>query len=155
MPVEIEHKFLLKNDNWRQHIQQSSRIRQAYLGAMTQASVRVRIEGSKANINIKSAGLSLRRMEYEYAIPLAEANEMLDQLCEHPQIDKLRHLVKHGQHVWEIDEFFGDNAGLLVAEIELLSEDEEFEVPDWAGEDVTQDGRYYNVKLVKHPFNKW
>ena len=81
MPVEIEHKFLLKNDNWRQHIQQSSRIRQAYLGTMTQASVRVRIEGSKANINIKSAGLSLRRMEYEYAIPLDEAHEMLDQLC--------------------------------------------------------------------------
>ena len=73
----------------------------------------------------------------------------------HPQIDKLRHLVKYGQHVWEIDEFFGDNAGLLVAEIELSSEDEEFEVPDWAGEDVTQDGRYYNVNLVKHPFNNW
>ena len=117
MPVEIERKFLLKNASWRQHIQQTTHIRQAYLGSMTKASVRVRVEGDNATINIKSADLSMRRMEYEYAIPLTEAHEMLDQLCEQPQIDKQRHLVKHGQHVWEIDEFFGDNAGLIVAEI--------------------------------------
>jgi adenylate cyclase len=155
MPVEIERKFLLKNDNWRQHIERSARIRQGYLGAITKASVRIRIEGDKANINIKSAGLSMRRMEYEYSIPLDEANEMLDKLCERPQIDKLRHIVQHGKHVWEIDEFFGDNAGLIVAEIELAAETEAFEMPAWAGEEVTQDPRYYNVNLVKHPFKNW
>lgn len=155
MPVEIERKFLLKNDNWRQHTEQSTRIRQGYLGAIAKASVRIRIEGDNANINIKSAGLSMRRMEYEYSIPLDEANEMLDKLCEHPQIDKLRHIVKHGKHVWEIDEFFGDNAGLVVAEIELGDEVEMFYMPSWAGEEVTQDPRYYNVNLVKHPFKDW
>ena len=155
MPVEIERKFLLKHDSWRQHIQHSSRIRQGYLGAIAKASVRIRIEGDKANINIKSAELSMRRMEYEYAIPLDEASEMLDKLCESPQIDKFRHLVKHGDHTWEIDEFFGDNAGLIVAEIELSAEDEVFDLPPWAGEDVTQDPRYYNVNLVKHPFKNW
>lgn len=155
MPVEIERKYLLKHDGWRQHIQHSARIRQGYLGAMARASVRIRIEGDKANINIKSAELSLRRMEYEYAIPVDEANEMLDKLCESPQIDKFRHLVKQGAHTWEIDEFCGDNAGLIVAEIELTAEDEVFELPSWAGEDVTQDPRYYNVNLVKHPFNSW
>ena len=155
MPVEIERKFLLKNDSWRQHIEHSARIRQGYLGAIAKASVRIRVEGDKANINIKSAELTMRRMEYEYSIPLDEANEMLDKLCESPQIDKQRHIVKHGQHVWEIDEFFGDNAGLIVAEVELAAENESFAVPDWAGADVTHDPRYYNVNLVKHPFKNW
>lgn len=155
MPVEIERKFLLKNDNWRQHIERSARIRQGYLGAIAKASVRIRIEGDQANINIKSAELAMRRMEYEYSIPLDEANEMLDKLCEHPQIDKLRHIVKHGKHVWEIDEFFGDNVGLVVAEIELGDEVEMFDIPSWVGEEVTQDPRYYNVNLVKHPFKNW
>ena len=155
MPVEIERKFLLKNDNWRAHAEQSTRIRQGYLGALAKASVRIRVEGDHANINIKSAELSMRRMEYEYSIPLEEASEMLDRLCEQPQIDKLRHIVKHGKHVWEIDEFFGDNAGLVVAEIELSDETESFDMPAWAGTDVTQDARYYNVNLVKHPFRRW
>ncbi|MDQ1363018.1 MAG: adenylate cyclase, partial [Pseudomonadota bacterium] len=119
MPVEIERKFLLRNDSWRQHIEHSARIRQGYLGVIAKASVRIRVEGDKANINIKSAELAMRRMEYEYGIPLDEANEMLDRLCESAQIDKWRHLVKQGRHVWEIDEFSGDNAGLIVAEIEL------------------------------------
>lgn len=155
MPVEIERKFLLKHDGWRQHIEHSARIRQGYLGTIARASVRIRVEGDKANINIKSAELSMRRMEYEYSIPLAEANEMLDKLCESPQIDKLRHIVKHGRHVWEIDEFLGDNAGLIVAEVELAAENETFVLPDWAGAEVTQDPRYYNVNLVKHPFKNW
>jgi adenylate cyclase len=155
MPVEIERKFLLKNDNWRAQAEQSTRIRQGYLGALAKASVRIRVEGDHANINIKSAELSMRRMEYEYSIPLEEANEMLDRLCEHTQIDKLRHIVKYGKHVWEIDEFFGDNAGLVVAEIELGNEIEKFDMPGWAGEDVTEDPRYYNVNLVKHPYKKW
>lgn len=155
MPVEIERKFLLKNDSWRQHIEHSARIRQGYLGTIAKASVRIRVEGDKANINIKSAELAMRRMEYEYDIPLDEANEMLDKLCESPQIDKLRHIVKQGRHVWEIDEFFGDNAGLIVAEVELSAEDEVFDMPSWAGAEVTHEPRYYNVNLVKHPFKNW
>lgn len=117
--------------------------------------MRIRIEGDKANINIKSAELAMRRMEYEYPIPLKDAQEMLDKLCEKSQIDKIRHKVHIGKHVWEIDEFFGDNQGLIVAEIELASEDETFDIPEWLGAEVTQDKRYYNVNLIKHPFKDW
>ena len=155
MPVEIERKFLVKNDTWWSHVDHSTRIRQGYLAPIDKASVRVRIDGDKANINIKSATLGIRRMEYEYPIPVHEAEEMLNQLCRTPQIDKIRHRVKQGKHTWEIDEFFGDNMGLFVAEIELDSEDEVFEIPEWLGQEVTHDERYYNVNLVKHPFKNW
>jgi len=155
MPIEIERKFLLSNDTWRDEVVKSSRIRQGYMGKIDKASVRIRIQGDKANINIKSATLDIRRMEYEYEIPLDEAEEMLDQLCNQPQIDKTRFIVKRDGHVWEIDEFYGDNEGLTVAEVELGSEDEEVSKPDWIGEEVTADPRYYNVSLINHPFNKW
>lgn len=155
MPVEIERKFLLASDAWREQVESSSRIRQGYLGKIDKASVRIRIQGNKANINIKSATLDIRRMEYEYTIPLDEAEEMLDQLCAQPQVDKTRYLVKQGKHVWEIDEFYGDNEGLLVAEIELSSESEAFEKPGWIGEEVSEDARYYNVNLIKYPFKCW
>jgi len=155
MPIEIERKFLLSNDTWRDEVVKSSRIRQGYMGIIDKASVRIRIQGDKANINVKSATLDIRRMEYEYEIPLDEAEEMLDQLCNQPQIDKTRFIVKRDGHVWEIDEFYGDNEGLVVAEVELGSEDEAVIKPDWIGEEVTTDPRYYNVSLIKHPFNKW
>jgi len=155
MPIEIERKFLLSSDKWRDEVIRSSRIRQGYMGKIDKASVRIRVQGDKANINIKSATLDIRRMEYEYEIPLSEAEEMLDQLCNQPQIDKTRFIVEQGKHTWEIDEFYGDNQGLLVAEVELGSEDEEIFKPDWLGEEVTADPRYYNVSLIKHPFNKW
>jgi len=155
MPIEIERKFLLAGNGWRDEVVRSSRIRQGYLGTLDKASVRIRLQGESANINIKSATLGMRRMEYEYPIPLAEAEEMLDQLCQQPQVDKTRYIVEHGGHIWEIDEFHGDNAGLLVAEVELDSEDEVFEKPDWLGQEVTEDPRYYNVNLIKHPFNQW
>ena len=155
MPIEIERKFLLANDDWRNAVVRSSRIRQGYMGKMDKASVRIRIQGDKANINIKSATLDIRRMEYEYEIPLNEAEEMLDQLCNQPQIDKTRFIVERGKHVWEIDEFYGDNEGLLVAEVELDDEAEEIIKPGWIGEEVTADPRYYNVSLINHPFNKW
>jgi len=155
MPVEIERKFLLANDDWREEVVRSSRIRQGYLGKLDRASVRIRVDGEKANINVKSATLGMRRMEYEYEIPLDEAEEMLDQLCEQPQVDKTRYIVEHGSHVWEIDEFYADNAGLIVAEVELKSETESFEKPSWLGEEVTEDPRYYNVNLIKHPFKNW
>ncbi|VAW69451.1 hypothetical protein MNBD_GAMMA10-1057 [hydrothermal vent metagenome] len=155
MPVEIERKFLLANDDWREQVVRSHRIRQGYLGKMDKASVRIRVQGEKANINVKSAELGMRRMEYEYEIPLPEAEQMLEQLCEHPQVDKTRYIVEVGQHTWEIDEFYGDNEGLMVAEIELDREDEKFEKPVWAGKEVTEDPRYYNVNLVCHPFRQW
>lgn len=155
MPIEIERKFLLANEDWRDEVVRSSRIRQGYLGKIDKASVRIRVQGDKANINVKSATLSMRRMEYEYEIPLDEAEEMLDQLCAHPQVDKTRYIVERGQHVWEIDEFYGDNSGLIVAEVELADEHESIDKPIWLGQEVTADPRYYNVNLVKHPFSQW
>ncbi len=155
MPIEIERKFLLKNNDWRDEVSRSSRIRQAYMGEIDKASVRIRVQGQKANINIKSASLAMRRLEYEYEIPLAEAEEMLDQFCNQPQIDKTRFIVEQGRHKWEIDEFYGDNEGLIVAEIELSDEAEVFEKPAWIGEEVTEDPRYYNVNLIKHTFKNW
>jgi len=155
MPVEIERKFLLSSDKWRDEVVRSSHIRQGYMGVIDKASVRIRIQGGRANINIKSATLEIRRMEYEYEIPLDEAVEMLDELCNQPQIDKTRYIVKRDGHVWEIDEFHGDNQGLLVAEVELEIEDEAIIKPDWLGDEVTADSRYYNVSLIKHPFKVW
>lgn len=155
MPVEIERKFLIKNDSWWSAVSRSTQIRQGYLAPISKASVRIRVEGDSANINIKSATLGIQRMEYEYPIPKDQALEMLDNLCEKPQIAKNRHRVKYGKHTWEIDEFFGDNLGLMVAEIELGSTDESFEIPEWIGMEVTDDKRYYNVNLVKHPYKDW
>jgi adenylate cyclase len=155
MPIEIERKFLLANNNWREAVKTSFRIRQGYMGEVGKASVRIRIQGEQANINVKSATLSMRRMEYEYDIPLNEAQEMLEQLCEHPQVNKTRYIVEQGKHKWEIDEFYGENEGLLVAEIELSDEAEAFEKPEWIGKEVTEDPRYYNVNLIKHPFKNW
>lgn len=155
MATEIERKFLVSADSWREAADAGTRFRQGYLIGAEKASVRVRIEGERANINIKSATLGVRRQEYEYAIPLAEAEEILDTLCEQPQIEKTRYHVPVGEHVWEVDVFAGDNEGLIVAEVELASEDEPFERPDWLGEEVSHDTRYYNVCLVRHPYKDW
>jgi len=155
MPIEIERKFLLANNNWREQVTGSHRIRQGYMGEIDKASVRIRVQGKKANINIKSATLSMRRMEYEYEIPLDEALEMLDQLCKQPQVDKTRYIVEQGKFKWEIDEFYAENEGLLVAEIELDDENEVFEKPEWLGDEVTEDPRYYNVNLIEHPYKHW
>ena len=155
MGTEIERKFTLKNAQWRQDIYKSQRYVQGYLAGNDRTSVRVRIAGENANINIKSATLGIYRQEYEYSIPLDDAQKMLDDLCEKPIIDKIRHFVNYAGKVWEIDEFSGDNDGLIVAEIELDDVDEQFELPEWADEDVSHDKRYYNVCLVKHPFKDW
>ncbi|MFP3873261.1 MAG: CYTH domain-containing protein [Thiohalophilus sp.] len=155
MATEIERKFLIGDDRWRQQADAGQRIAQGYLIGARNASVRVRIEGDQANLNIKSATLGIHRQEYEYPIPLEDAREMLDNLCEKPVIEKVRYHVPHAGHVWEIDVFEGDNAGLVVAEIELDSEDETFEYPDWLGKEVSDDVRYYNVSLVKHPYKDW
>jgi len=153
--TEIERKFLVLNDRWRAQAAPAVRYRQGYLSGSKKSSVRVRIEGEVARLNIKSATLGVTRREYEYAIPLHDANEMLKDLCDGPLIDKLRYHVQHGAHLWEIDVFEGDNAGLVVAEIELRREDEPFARPDWLGQEVSHDARYYNVCLAQHPFKNW
>ena len=161
MGIEIERKFLPRSDGWRAAAHKTVAMAQGYLngvgmvdsGAM-QASVRVRIEGEAAFLNIKSRELGAKRQEFEYAIPVDEARALL-QLCVGGRIEKTRHYVSHAGHLWEIDEFFGDNAGLVVAEIELASVDEAFERPDWAGAEATDAPRYYNLALASRPYSQW
>ena len=160
MSIEIERKYLLKNNDWRELINSSTYFKQGYLNEAdknehSKASIRVRIEGDKANINIKSMTLSITRQEYEYAIPLDDAQKMLNDLCIHPLIEKTRHIVYYDDHRWEIDVFEGDNHGLVVAEIELENESEQFKMPSWIGEEVSEQEKYYNVCLVKNPYSNW
>lgn len=155
MATEIEHKFLLRDDRWRQQIERSVRIRQGYLTSDARCSVRVRVADAQGFLNIKSGTLGIQRSEYEYAIPLAEAEEILNTLCEQPLLEKTRHFVHFGDHLWEIDEFAGANAGLIVAEVELSRPDEPFVRPDWIGADVSHDIRYYNSQLARHPYAAW
>lgn len=155
MGIEIERKFLLRNDDWRAEADTGTRMRQGYFAGPQRASIRVRIEGESANLNIKSAELGIRRLEFEYPVPLDEGEQMLDELCEKPLIEKTRYHVRHANFVWEVDVFEGDNAGLVVAEIELPSEDASFEKPAWLGDEVSDDPRYYNVSLVTHPYCDW
>ena len=117
--------------------------------------MRVRIEGEQAMLTIKGANVGATRSEWEYPIPLADAAELLDGLCEQPLIEKTRHRIEHAGMVWEVDEFLGANAGLVVAEIELASEDQPFDKPDWIGAEVSGDARYYNANLIRHPFSQW
>jgi len=155
MGTEIEHKFLIVNNDWRKDADEGIHIIQAYMGSNEKSSVRIRINGDLANLNIKSKTLGIQRSEYEYAIPIEEAKEMLESLCDKPYIEKTRFHVMHDSHQWEIDVFAGDNRGLIVAELELESVDEAFTLPDWAGDDVSDDPRYYNICLVSHPYKDW
>ena len=155
MAIEIERKFLLRDDSWQTCADGGVVIRQGYLAGSEKSSIRVRIADDRANINIKSATLDITRQEYEYPVSIEEANEMLDTLCEGPLIEKTRYLVHHAKHCWEIDVFSGDNQGLIVAEVELGSVNEDIERPDWLGEEVSDDARYYNVCLVRHPYKDW
>ncbi len=159
MALEIERKFLLCNEDWRDQVTRTRRIRQAYMvdaiGENSRASVRIRIDDEAANINIKSATIGVQRQEYEYPIPLEDAERMIASLCHLPCIEKLRHIVEYQGHRWEIDEFYGDNQGLIVAEIELSALDEIFVRPPWLGREVSDDARYYNVNLLRHPYRRW
>ncbi|MGK5013117.1 CYTH domain-containing protein [Janthinobacterium sp. MDB2-8] len=154
MGVEIERKFLLQGDAWR-GLGQAVLLRQGYLSSARERVVRVRIEGQQAMLTIKGANVGATRGEWEYPIPLADAAELLDGLCEQPLIEKYRHRIEHAGMVWEVDEFLGTNAGLIVAEIELASEDQPFEKPEWIGAEVSGDARYYNANLIRHPFSQW
>lgn len=155
MAIEIERKFLLKNEKWRENVSNSVIYKQGYLSSQSTSSIRVRISNKQAWLNIKSATIGTQRAEYEYEIPLTDANEILANLCLKPVIEKTRHFVTHENHLWEIDEFDGENAGLIVAEIELNSVDETFIKPEWLGEEVTQDVRYYNNNLAREPYSQW
>lgn len=152
MAIEIERKFLVTNDSWKSSF--GIPYKQGYLSRDPQRTVRVRVAGDMAFLTIKGISSGASRPEYEYAIPIADAEELLT-LCEGPVIVKTRRLVEHAGFTWEIDEFFGDNAGLLVAEIELTSEDQVFDKPSWVGIEVTDDPRYFNSFLSKHPYKSW
>jgi adenylate cyclase len=155
MATEIEHKFLLVNEDWRALVTHSAVFKQGYLNSDQTSSVRVRIAGNKAWLNIKSATIGTHRKEFEYEIPVIDAEDMIAELCHKPLIEKTRHFVNDGQHVWEIDEFSGENQGLIVAEIELSEIGEAFNKPAWLGEEVTHDVRYYNNNLSRHPYSAW
>jgi adenylate cyclase len=154
MGTEIERKFLVEGDVWRQG-SRGRRIRQGYLSADPGRSVRVRLVGDDAWLTVKGASAGCTRVEFEYPIPTQDALHLLDELCIRPVIDKTRHDIRYGGHRWEIDEFDGANEGLVIAEIELDSETEAFERPPWLGAEVSDDPRYYNVNLARHPFSRW
>jgi adenylate cyclase len=154
MPREIERKFLLKNDAWRGLAHRHQAMSQGYLAGSERVSVRVRVAGDEAHLNIKSGGLVASRLEYEYPIPVDEARELLT-LCPGPLVEKTRHYVDFGGFEWEVDEFSGTNTGLIVAELELDGEEQVFPRPAWLGTEVTHLRRYYNVSLVEHPFSAW
>ena len=155
MATEIERKFLVKNDAWRARVESASRISQGYLVADPHVTLRVRLRGDRACLTIKAKAAGISRSEFEYPIPVADAEAMLHGLIALPPVDKVRHLLRVGDHLWELDVFGGENAGLVMAEVELAAEDEAFELPDWAGEEVTGDPRYYNAYLARHPFTRW
>ena len=154
MAQEIERKFLVRGDSWRT-LAKGTTYRQGYLNSVKERTVRIRTVGDKAFLTIKGLTVGATRTEYEYEIPMADCNAMLDALAERPLIEKKRYKVDFGGVTWEIDEFFGENAGLIVAEVELKTEDQAFKQPDWIGEEVTGDPRYFNANLIKHPYSKW
>lgn len=154
MGIEIERKFLVKSDAWRS-LAPAVRYAQGYLCSDRDRTVRVRTIGDKGFLTIKGRGTGIAHPEYEYEIPYADARAMLNELAQKPIIDKTRTKIPFGGYVWEVDEFFGDNEGLVMAEIELPSEDAPFEKPDWIGEEVTGDARYYNSMLAKNPYKNW
>lgn len=152
MPIEIERKFLVTGTDWKQS--PSLLLRQGYLSCAKERTVRIRVAGSQAFLTIKGATSGASRQEFEYGIPLDEAQQML-LFCEHPIIEKRRYLFEYDGLTWEIDEFLGDNQGLVVAEVELESEGQIFGRPSWIGAEVTEDPRYFNSNLVINPYSSW
>jgi adenylate cyclase len=155
MGTEVERKFLVVGEAWRDAVTSATRIVQGYIAASGTATVRVRIKGEHAYLTLKGASSGIARSEFEYEIPVADAEAMLAELATGPVIDKVRHLVPVGGHTWEVDVFSGDNAPLVMAEVELADADEPFVRPDWAGRDVSEDPRYYNANLAREPYSRW
>lgn len=155
MAIEIERKFLVVDASWRRAAESETLLMQGYLTNQAGVTVRVRVAGGQAFLTIKGATLGVRRSEFEYPIPVADATAMLHELAVSPPIEKTRHRVRAGDHVWDLDVFAGANEGLVMAEIELTAEDEVFEHPAWLGAEVSGDPRYYNVNLARHPYRNW
>ncbi|MDF1698275.1 MAG: CYTH domain-containing protein [Saprospiraceae bacterium] len=154
MGLEIERKFLLKNENWRKMADQGTDIKQGYLSLQPERTVRVRVTDKQALLTIKGITTGMTRSEYEYEIPFTDAVELLE-LCEGAIIDKQRYIINYEGETWEIDIFKGRNEGLRVAEIELSNEEQEIKIPTWVGKEVTEDSRYYNVNLIENPYDRW
>ena len=152
MGKEIERKFRVIKDTWRNV--KGTRYRQGYLNSAKERNVRVRTMEDKACLTIKGIAIGASRLEFEYEIPLQDALELLE-ICEKPLIEKRRYKILEGGFIWEVDEFFGENQGLIVAEVELVNEDQEFPKPDWVGEEVTGDPSYFNSNLIKNPYINW
>lgn len=161
MPLEIERKYRVTGEAWRAQAHQVIPMAQGYLNdsasldsGAQKASVRVRIQGEQVFLNLKSREIGHTRQEFDYPIPVDEARDLLA-LCVGGLIDKRRHLVRHGGLLWEVDEFLGDNAGLVVAEVELEHAEQAIDLPEWAGEEVTDEVRYYNLALAARPYSQW
>ncbi|WNH53014.1 CYTH domain-containing protein [Stenotrophomonas oahuensis] len=161
MPLEIERKYRVTSDAWRDQAHEVIPMAQGYLNdtasldsGAQKASVRVRIQGEQAFLNLKSREIGHTRQEFDYPIPVDEARALLA-LCVGGLIDKRRHLVRHGGLLWEVDEFLGDNAGLVVAEVELEQADQAIDLPEWVGAEVTDEVRYYNLALAARPYSQW
>ena len=154
MATEIERKFLVLGDGWRGQ-GKSQLIRQGFFLSVKDRGVRLRVIGDKAFITMKSESIGFTRKEFEYEIPMEDATEILSTLCEPPLVEKTRNWLSHKGKTWVVDEFHGENDGLILAEIELDSEDETVERPDWAGMEVSDNPRYYNIYLAKHPYKSW
>jgi adenylate cyclase len=154
MAVEIERKFLVQGEAWRS-LAPGTRYRQGYLVLNAGKTVRVRVAGSQGYLTIKGPTVGLARAEFEYAIPLEDAMAMLDTLCEKPLIEKTRYRIPYAGMLWEVDEFAGENQGLIMAEVELATVDQAIALPPWIGPEVSQDMRYFNSYLVQHPFSQW
>jgi adenylate cyclase len=154
MGIEIERKFLVKDDSWKEHVEKELVCKQGYLVSDRNSTVRVRVIGDKAFLTVKGATYGLSRSEYEYEIPVMDAEGML-QFCPNAPVEKTRYLVRHAGMTWEVDVFEGQNSGLVMAEIELESEGQEFERPAWIGKEVSGDERYYNGYLSQNPFRRW
>lgn len=154
MGTEIERKFLVKDDTFKQ-MAKGTKYRQGYLNSTKERVVRVRTIDDKGFLTVKGITTGATRVEYEYEIPAKDADAMLDELCEKPIIEKNRYKIQSASLVWEIDEFFGENDGLVVAEVELESEGQAFKKPGWVGEEVTGDPRYFNSNLIQHPYTRW
>lgn len=154
MGKEIEKKFLIVNDDWR-HLGQGEPYCQGYLNADKGRTVRVRTINNRGILTIKGPSVGAARLEYEYDIPIEEAREMLNELCHKPLIEKTRYKIPYAGFTWEVDEFTGENEGLVFSEIELEYEGQQFERPSWVGKEVTDDSRYYNANLIKNPYSNW
>ncbi len=155
MAIEIERKFLVVGDQWRK-LGKGTSYRQGYITTQNpQNTVRVRIAGEQGYLTIKGKKEGISRAEFEYSIPLEDANLILDTLCDRPLIEKTRYKIIIDELIWEVDEFLGDNQGLIIAEVELREANQIINLPEWIGREVTEDFRYYNASLVKNPYKNW